>query len=163
MSAARKLLVIGGLALALWGMAYGLYYAVFVEHQTLDRIGGALATAFARAAERRMPEAQASLDAYAQAQFVYVRQVDVHSHWIGLALILFVLGIAFDRVGFSERQRFAWAMALLIGSVIFPLGVLLETVDRGPGPKAVAILGSALIIVSLAAIAWGFARGGESA
>ncbi len=163
MSASRKLLVIGGLALALWGMAYGLYYAVFVEHQTLDSIGGALATGFARAAERRMPEAQAALDAYAQAQFVYVRQVDVHSHWIGLALILFVLGIAFDRVGFSERQRFAWAMALLIGSVIFPLGVLLETVDRGPGPKAVAILGSALIIVSLAAIAWGFARGGESA
>lgn len=163
MSAARKLLVIGGLALALWGMAYGLYYAVFVEHQTLDRIGGSLATGFARAAERKMPEAQASLDAYAQAQFAYVRQVDVHSHWIGLALILFVLGIAFDRVGFSERQRFAWAMALLIGSVIFPLGVLLETVDRGPGPKAVAILGSALIIVSLAAIAWGFARGGESA
>jgi hypothetical protein len=163
MSASRKLLVIGGLALALWGMAYGLYYAVFVEHQTLDSIGGALATGFARAAERRMPEAQAALDAYAQAQFAYVRQVDVHSHWIGLALILFVLGIAFDRVAFSERQRFAWAMALLIGSVIFPLGVLLETVDRGPGPKAVAILGSALIIVSLAAIAWGFARGGESA
>ncbi len=163
MSASRKVLVIGGLALALWGMAYGLYYAVFVEHQTLDRIGGALATGFARAAERKMPEAQAALDAYAQAQFVYVRQVDVHSHWIGLALILFVLGIAFDRVGFNERQRFAWAMALLIGSVIFPLGVLLETVDRGPGPKAVAILGSALIIVSLAAIAWGFARGGESA
>jgi hypothetical protein len=163
MSASRKLLVIGGLALALWGMAYGLYYAVFVEHQTLDRIGGALAAGFARAAERKMPEAQASLDAYAQAQFVYVRQVDVHSHWIGLAMILFVLGIAFDRVGFSERQRFAWAMALLIGSVIFPLGVLLETADRGPGPKAVAILGSALIIVSLAAIAWGFACGGESA
>ncbi len=163
MSASRKLLVIGGLALALWGMAYGLYYAVFVEHQTLDSIGGALATGFARAAERRIPEAQAALDAYAQAQFAYVRQVDVHSHWIGLALILFVLGIAFDRVAFSERQRFAWAMALLIGSVIFPLGVLLETVDRGPGPKAVAILGSALIIVSLAAIAWGFARGGESA
>lgn len=163
MSASRKLLVIGGLALALWGMAYGLYYAVFVEHQTLDRIGGALATGFARAAERKMPEAQAALDAYAEAQFVYVRQVDVHSHWIGLAMILFVLGIAFDRVGFSERQRFAWAMALLVGSIIFPLGVLLETVDRGPGPKAVAILGSALIIVSLAAIAWGFARGGKSA
>ncbi len=163
MSASRKLLVIGGLALALWGMAYGLYYAVFVEHQTLDDIGYSLATSFARAAERKLPEAQAGLNGYAQAQFAYVRQVDVHSHWIGLAMLPFVLGIAFDRVAFSERQRFACAWVLLIGSVTFPLGVLLETVNRGPGPKAVAIVGSALIIVSLVAVAWGFARGHESA
>src|SRR5262249_101523 len=31
MSAARRILIVGGLALALWGMAYGLWYAVFAE------------------------------------------------------------------------------------------------------------------------------------
>ena len=44
MSSARKLLVFGGLTLAAVGMLYGLHYAVFVEHQTLDTMGGALAT-----------------------------------------------------------------------------------------------------------------------
>ncbi len=40
MNRARKVLVFGGLALAAFGMLYGLYYAVFVEHQTLDHMGG---------------------------------------------------------------------------------------------------------------------------
>ena len=32
MTGSRKLLVLGGMALAAVGMLYGLYYAVFVEH-----------------------------------------------------------------------------------------------------------------------------------
>ncbi len=56
MNRARKVLVFGGLALAAFGMLYGLYYAVFVEHQTLDHMGGSLATAFVCAAERQIPE-----------------------------------------------------------------------------------------------------------
>src|SRR5437899_6639238 len=33
MSGSRRLLIIGGVALAIWGMSYGLWYAVFAEHQ----------------------------------------------------------------------------------------------------------------------------------
>ena len=40
MSSARKVLLVGGLSLAALGMLYGLHYAVFVEHQTLDRKPG---------------------------------------------------------------------------------------------------------------------------
>jgi hypothetical protein len=158
MSGSRKLLIIGSLGLVLWGMGYGLYYAVFVEHQTLVGLGSSLATGFARAAERRMPEAQASLADAAQRSFVYVRQVDAHGHWIGLALLLLILGIGFDRVAFEERKRFYLAMALFSGAVLFPLGVLLETWNGGPGPQAIAILGSALVIIGLTGVAWGFAR-----
>ena len=50
MIASRKLLIFGGLSLAIWGMAYGIWYAVFAEHQTLDGLGAALATGFIRAA-----------------------------------------------------------------------------------------------------------------
>src|SRR6266850_241650 len=39
MSGSRKLLILGGIALALWGMGYGTWYAVFAEHQALDGIG----------------------------------------------------------------------------------------------------------------------------
>ena len=162
MSASRKLLLTGGLALILWAMGYGLWYAVFVEHQTLERMGGALATGFAQAAERKMEGAHASLATYAETEFDYVRQVDVHSHWGGLALLLMLLGVAFDRVGFSERARTGLAALLVVGSFLFPLGVLLQTADRGAGPKALAAAGAAMVIVGLGAAAVGFARGARA-
>lgn len=157
MSPSKKLLIVGGLVLTIWGMAYGLYYALFDEHQTLEQIGASLATGFARAAEGSLPEAHASLDAYARAKFEYVREVDVHSHWTGLAMLLIVLGLVFDHVGFAERLRWLLAAALLAGSFIFPLGVILQTVDDGIFPKALAILGSALVTLALALVALGFA------
>lgn len=153
-----KLLICGGLGLAIWGMGYGIWYAVFIEHQTLDGLGSALATGFMRAAENRTAESQAALSEAASRSFVYVRQVDAHGHWIGLGLLLLILGIAFDRVGFGERTRTYLASALLAGSMIFPLGVLLETWNRGTGPQAVAVIGSGLVIVGLSGAAWGFAR-----
>jgi len=50
MSGSRQLLIIGGIALAIWGMSYGLWYAVFAEHQALDNIGSSLTGSFAAAA-----------------------------------------------------------------------------------------------------------------
>ena len=162
MSAARKLLLGGGLALVLWAMSYGLWYALFVEHQTLERMGGALATGFAQAAERKMDDSRASLATYSETEFNYVRQVDVHSHWGGLALLLMLLGVAFDRVGFPERARVRLAALLVAGSFLFPLGVLLQTADHGAGPKALAAAGAAMAILGLGAAAVGFARGEAS-
>lgn len=155
----RKLLIFGGLTLSIWGMVYGTWYAVFAEHQTLDGLGAALATGFMRAAENRMAESQIALADASTRSFVYVRQVDAHGHWIGLGLLLLILGIGFDRVGFGERARMFIALMLLAGAILFPLGVLLETWNRGMGPQAVAVVGSALVILGLCGTALGFARG----
>jgi low temperature requirement protein LtrA len=159
MSQARKLLVFGGIFLAALGMLYGLHYAVFVEHQTLARMGGSLAGAFTHAAERRWDDSQLALIAYRETKYDYVRQVDVHSHWIGLAMLMIVLGVVFDEVTFGERVRFAIALAMLAGSVVFPLGVILQTVRMVPLGSALAIAGSALVIVALGATVVGFMRG----
>ncbi len=158
MSSARKVLIFGGLALAIIGMTYGLVYAVFVEHQTLDGLGGTLTTAFVKAAQRDLPAAQSSIDAYAHNAYVYVRQVDAHSHWIGLAMILVVLGIAFDRVGLSDGWKLALAVALLGGAVTFPLGVLMQTWMSGFVPRFVAAVGAGGVTVGMAGAAWGFSR-----
>jgi hypothetical protein len=151
-------LVLGGFALALLGMAYGLVYAVFIEHQTLDTIGGSLAGGFVQGARGDLPAATGSIDDYGRAAYAYVRQVDAHSHWIGLAMLLMALGIAFDRVGFSERTRWYLALMLLLGSAAFPLGVLMQTWLPGPLPQAIAAAGSALVILGLGGTALGFAR-----
>ena len=158
MSGSRKLLIISGVVLAIWGMSFGLYYALFAEHQALDKIVSSLTTGFTQGAQGDLIEARASLQTYADTQFDYVRSVDVHSHWLGLAMLLIVFGVAFDRVGFTERRRMLLAWSLIIGSVTFPLGVILQTLDRGIIPQAVAAIGAVLVITALAAIALGFAR-----
>ena len=159
MSRDRQVLIFGGLILAAFGMLYGVYYALFVEHQALDQMGGSLARAFVNAAERKMSQSGAGLDQYAATKYDYVRQVDVHSHWIGLAMLIIILGLAFDRVSFTERVRFWIALVLTAGSVIFPLGVILQTVSHSSAFASVlAILGSGLVIMALGATALGFAR-----
>jgi hypothetical protein len=149
MSGSRRVLIIGGIALAVWGMSYGLWYAVFAEHQALDSIGSSLAGSFAAAADRNPAVMESSLEQYREAKYVYDRQVDVHGHWIGLAMLLIVLGIGFDRVNFPERLRLFLALGLLVGAVVFPLGVLLQTISHGPLPRAIAIAGSAFVVASL--------------
>ena len=159
MSSARKVLIFGGVALAALGMLYGLQYAVFTEHQTLDRMVGSLASSFADAATGRRTEAHSAVAAYGSTNYDYVRQVDVHSHWIGLAMLMIVLGAAFDSVAFGERVQLVIALGLLLGSAVFPLGVILQTFQHGNVfASALAIAGSALVMAALAASAIGFAR-----
>jgi hypothetical protein len=157
-SGARRLLLAGGIALALWGMGYGLWYAVFAEHQALDEIGASLAAGFAGAASRDSALTDQALRQYQQTKYVYDRRVDVHGHWIGLAMVLIVLGIGLDRLQFSEKIKMFLSVSALLGSFLFPLGVLLQTADHGKAPRALAVLGSALVIVALAAFLSGLAR-----
>jgi dipeptide/tripeptide permease len=157
MSGSRRLLILGGIALALWGMGYGLWYAIFAEHQALNSIGSSLATAFDASANRNPGAAETAFSSFKEAKYVYDRQVDVHGHWIGLAMLLIVIGIGFDRIRFAERQKLILASALLLGAVIFPFGVLLQTLNHGSIPRAIAILGSALVIVALTGITLGLA------
>jgi hypothetical protein len=157
MTRSQKLLMVSGMLLAVWGMGYGMVYAAFLEHQTLDRMGALLATGFILAAQRNIPAAHEAIASYGQQSYVYVRQVDAHSHWIGLAMLLIVMAAAFGRLRFEERERFQLALALVIGSVAFPAGVLVEIAGGGMG-RMIAVAGAALVIFSLAGVAWGFAR-----
>ena len=146
-------------SLAAFGMLYGLHYAVFVEHQTLGQLGGSLTQAFQHAAERHPAQSKAALDAYGETKYDYVRQVDGHSHWIGLAMLMIVLGVLFERVNLSEGIRQAIALALLVGSAAFPLAVILQTYHHGAmALKGLTVASSGLVITALAATAWGFSR-----
>jgi len=154
-----KLLVLGGAVLAAFGMLYGLHYALLVEHQTLDRMGNSLAQTFVSVANQNPKQAHTAIKTYGATRYDYVRQVDAHSHWGGLAMLMIVLGIVFDKLAFTENFRRGLAAALLTGSTLFPAAVLLQTADRTAMLGSVlAVLGSALVMVALAGVAWGFLR-----
>jgi hypothetical protein len=61
-----------------------------------------------------------ALIAYRETKHDYIRQVDVHSHWIGLTMLM-ILAVVLGDVALGERARFGIALAMLIGSIIFPL------------------------------------------
>ena len=157
MSAARRLLIVGGIGLALLGMIYGVWYAVFAEHQELEGIGKSLTASFSASAKRDSTSAASGLREYQELKYSYDRHVDAHGHWIGLALVLVVLGIGLERVGFNERLAMLLAGGLVVGSFLFPLGVFLQTFSHGTAPQAVTVVGAALVIVSLAGMTVGFA------
>jgi hypothetical protein len=155
---ARQLLLFGGIALALVGMSHGLWYAVFAEHQALDGIGQSLSSSFQATAQKNTAEADKALLQYREAKYAYDRMVDVHGHWIGLSMLLIILAIGFDRIAISDQRKLLLAWAILLGAGLFPLGVLMQTWSHGPGPKVVAVLGSALVIAALAGTALSFLR-----
>jgi hypothetical protein len=121
-------------------------------------MGGSLAAAFVHASEGHVAESESALESYASTKYDYVRQVDSHSHWIGLAMLLIVMGAILDRVTFGDRVKLWVAIALLAGAVVFPLGVLLQTLEHGAFfASALALLGSASVTIALAVVAWGLA------
>jgi hypothetical protein len=74
-------------------------------------------------------------------------------------MLLIVLGAAFDSVALSPRLKTWLAAALVTGSFVFPMGVILQTVSHGVVHASwLAIFGSAIVTVALVAVAWGFAR-----
>jgi hypothetical protein len=79
-SARADCCLLGGIALAIVGMCHGTWYAVFAEHQALDRIGGSLASAFTQAADRDTASASIGLAEYRARKYVHDRQVDAHGH-----------------------------------------------------------------------------------
>src|SRR5258708_20480778 len=81
-NAARRVLLFGGMALAIWGMAYGLWYAVFAEHQALNAIGASLAGAFTRAGQGNPAVRDPSLQHYHQPKYVYDRREAHRPHRI---------------------------------------------------------------------------------
>jgi len=159
LTGSQRLLIFGGLALAAFGMLYGLHYAILVEHQTLDHLGGSLAQSFSQAASRQPALSQAALVTFGETKYDYVRQVDAHSHWIGLAMVMIVVGVLFGRVNLAERTRQVIALTLFVGSTVFPLSVILQTYHHGaPILKALAVVSSGLVIAALAATTVGLSR-----
>jgi hypothetical protein len=155
MTGSQKILLSGGLALAILGMAYGFWYAVADEHPTLERMGVSLAGAFAEVAKGEMDPAREFLKTYGETRFEYIREVHTHGHLVALSTLLLVLGLFFNQLAFTERIRLYLASLLVFGTAALPLGSLLEIMLSGPVPKAVALLGAVSLIGGLGAVAAG--------
>ncbi len=155
MNRAQRTMIASGLIIVLGGMVFGLYYALFAEHQHLAGMGTSLSTSMAEAASGRLADAQQSLSQYGDVRYNYLRNVHAHSHWSSLGIFLMLLGLALKAVHYDERVCMCLALLLIYGSVAFPMGVWLATLQLGLTAKVFSITGAIALLGGISGYAWG--------
>lgn len=122
---ARRLFLLGGIALILTGMIFGDIFAVFVLHQNASRVGANLAGAAHAALHRDATAAQT----YFQSVGMFLEnrgtQVDTHVHMIGFGYLALFLAILEPWLAFSAETKRRIACAFLLGAWLLPVGVFL--------------------------------------
>ena len=154
----NRILIVAGLALVILTMAFGVWYALFDEHQTLVGMGVSMANGFADAARGDLESAYLSLDKYAAISREYHAEVHFHGHWGMLGLILIVYGVIMDSLSYSARTRLILAVLLASSATMFPLGVLLQASALHAVGKSIAMLGSVGMVLGMIALAAGVLR-----
>ncbi|MEE8058186.1 MAG: hypothetical protein V3T17_10175 [Pseudomonadales bacterium] len=158
MNTAQRILLLTGGFLITCTMIFGVGYALFDEHQTLQGIGFNLAGGFIEAAQGNMDAAFAKLDAYAALNAEYGYEVHSHGHWGMLSLILMILGLIFPRLTVTEKQGLILAWGLALSAALFPLGVLMQIGPAAAIGKILAIIGSTGMVLGLLVAAWALLR-----
>jgi hypothetical protein len=156
---ARRMLVIGGIALILVGMILGDIFAVFILHPNADWIGGALLSA-TQAVAARDPQgagaAFAKIGGYLENRGT---KVDAHAHMISFGYVALLLALLQPYVAFTEQQKKFFAKLFLFSAALLPVGVfLIHYVGLAGSPlesigwaSIFADLGGALVLVACVA------------
>src|SRR5260370_8173677 len=122
---ARRLFLLGGIALILTGMIFGDIFAVFTLHQNAAQVGASLAAA-----------AQAALAGNRQAVFANFQdvgsflenrgtKVDTHVHMIDFGYLALLLALVQPWVALRESARKNLARVFLVCPWLFPVAVFL--------------------------------------
>jgi hypothetical protein len=122
---ARRLFLLGGIALILTGMIFGDIFAVFTLHQNAAQVGANLAAA-----------AQAALAGDRQAVLANFQnvgaflenrgtKVDTHVHMIDFGYLALMLAVLQPWVAFTESVKKKLAWVFLTGAWLLPVGVYL--------------------------------------
>src|SRR5712692_7884150 len=120
---ARRLLVIGGIALFLCGTIFGDIFAVFILHPNAGRVGQALAAA---AMAVRAKDAAGVLQNFnAIGGFLENRgtKVDAHLHMIVFGYLAMLIAIVLPHIHLSEAVKKRLAVMLIGSSIVLPVGV----------------------------------------
>ena len=122
---ARRILVIGGIALILCGMILGDIFAAFILHPNANRIGESLLTATRAVGSHDPQAAGAAFQNIGRLLENRGTKVDSHSHMIGFGYIALLVALLQPYVPFSESAKKFLAKLFLSGAVLLPVGVFL--------------------------------------
>jgi hypothetical protein len=122
---ARRLLLLGGIALIVAGMIFGDFFAVFVLHQNASRVGANLAAASHAALQGDAFTVAAHFTNIGSFLENRGTKVDAHVHAIEFGYLALLLAVVTPWIAFTEKTKRALAWLFLAGSVLLPVGVYL--------------------------------------
>ena len=122
---ARRLLLLGGIALILVGMLFGDIFAVFILHQNANHVGESLAAAASAAIKGDAATVAASFRNVGAFLENRGTKVDTHVHMIGFGYLALLLAVIEPWIAFSPRAKARIAWLFLLGSWLLPVGVFL--------------------------------------
>jgi hypothetical protein len=156
---AARALLSGGTLLILAGFVYGAWYSYFdlyrserQEHAVLARMldDGAMG----HGADADVAQA---VNDYGALQAEKAVKIAAHSHIIEFGLLALLLGFVQPLVFLREKWKRRWAVALLIGSAVLPVFVLLE-LRLGLLAGGIADVGGLMVAIALTAMLVGMIR-----
>ena len=124
-TSARRMLVLGGIALVAAGMLVGDLFAVFVLHQNAGRIGQHLTAAVDAVAAENPQSALENFGAIGGRLENRGTKVDAHAHIIAFGYLALLLALAQPYFALSEAARRRLAQIFLAGAVLLPVSVFL--------------------------------------
>jgi len=158
MRAENRILITTGLTLLAATIFFGLWYAIFDEHQTLVNMVESLTSAFAQAASGNVQQAHAAIDHYASTAAEYRLEVHFHGHFGFLGLIMILLGLVVHTLGFDEANRKRLAVLLGGSGFLFPVGVYLQIGPLAPAGHVLAVIGTIGIVLGMLVFVAGLFR-----
>jgi NO-binding membrane sensor protein with MHYT domain len=122
---ARRLLLLGGIALIVAGMIFGDFFAVFVLHQNASRVGANLAAASHAALQGDAFTVTAHFTNIGSFLDNRGTKVDAHVHSIEFGYLALLLAVVTPWIALSDKVKRSVAWLFLAGSVLLPVGVFL--------------------------------------
>jgi hypothetical protein len=156
-STAGRILFAGGLALVLLGFLHGAYYAAADLYKNEARDFSLLAKTSTAAAAKDVTSVDSALAGYGQLGGEKAVNIAAHAHAIEFGLLAMLLAFFQPYVSLRDSWRRYWAWALLAGSLVLPVFVLLE-LKLGLIAGGLADIGGLLVIVALLAMWIGIVR-----
>src|ERR1700720_3161690 len=122
---ARRIFVIGGIALIVCGMILGDIFAAFILHPNANRIGENLLAATRAVASHDPQAAGAAFQNIGGLLENRGTKVDAHSHMIGFGYIALLIALLQPYVRFSDAAKKFLAKLFVLGAILLPVGVFL--------------------------------------
>ena len=119
------MLVMGGIALIVFGMIGGDLFAVFILHPNAARIGNSLSAGVQAIAARDALRAQSAMQNIGELLENRGTKVDAHVHMISFGYLSLLLALLQPFVAIEEKQKRFLAKTFLFGALLLPLGVFL--------------------------------------
>ena len=118
-----RILIFGGILIAIVGMLFGEYFAIFHLHQSGMTIEAEMLNSVNAVAAGDSEPIGGSMERIGKMLENMGTKKDTHTHWIQLAYLCLILGLIQPYIAIGPTWKRRWAIVLVASSFILPVGV----------------------------------------